>query len=86
VETREVSAVVQDEIAHGTDIIGYTYWSLTDNLEWSSGYVPEFGLYSFDPLTLVRTARPSVAVVHQITTSNALPLALLELFIPGAGV
>jgi beta-glucosidase/6-phospho-beta-glucosidase/beta-galactosidase len=79
-------AVVQDEIAHGMDIRGYTYWTLTDNLEWSSGYVPKFGLYSFDPVTLVRTARPSVAVVHQITSSNSLPTALLELYIPGAGV
>ncbi|MDT5095311.1 MAG: beta-galactosidase [Mycobacterium sp.] len=78
-------AVVQDEIAHGTDIRGYTYWTLTDNLEWASGYEPKFGLYSYDPATLVRTARPSVAVVKQITTANLLPASLLELYLPGAG-
>ena len=27
-------AVVQDLVAHGTDIRGYTYWSFVDNLEW----------------------------------------------------
>lgn len=76
-------AVVQDGVAHGMDIRGYTYWSFTDNLEWSSGYAPKFGLY-FDPVTLVRTARPSVSVYNQITTTDALSPALLELYIPGA--
>ncbi len=74
-------AVVQDEIAHGTDIRGYTYWTLTDNLEWASGYTPKFGLYSFNPATLVRSARPSVSTFHQITTSNSLPSSLLELLL-----
>jgi beta-galactosidase len=71
-------AVVQDEIANGMDIMGYTYWTLTDNLEWASGYEPKFGLYSFDPTTLVRTPRPSVEVVHEITTGNALPIDFLR--------
>ena len=31
-------AVVQDQIAHGMDIRGYTYWSFIDNLEWAGGY------------------------------------------------
>ena len=31
-------AVVQDMLAHGVDIRGYTYWSLIDNLEWAEGY------------------------------------------------
>jgi beta-glucosidase/6-phospho-beta-glucosidase/beta-galactosidase len=75
-------AVVQDLIAHGMDIRGYTYWSLTDNLEWSEGYEPKFGLYSFDPVTLERTARPSVGVYNQITTGNGLPTSLLELYLP----
>jgi beta-galactosidase len=71
-------AVVQDAIAtDGMDIRGYTYWSLVDLLEWSDGYDSHFGLYSFDPETLERTARPSVAVLHQITTGNGLSAALL---------
>lgn len=71
-------AVVQDVIATDhTDIRGYTYWSLVDVLEWSDGYRSHFGLYSFDPDTLVRTPRPSVAVLHQIAADNALSAALL---------
>jgi beta-glucosidase len=31
----------------GIDVIGYNYWSITDNYEWGS-YTPRFGLYSVD--------------------------------------
>ncbi|HEX2143046.1 MAG TPA: family 1 glycosylhydrolase [Glycomyces sp.] len=34
----------------GIDVIGYNYWSLTDNYEWGS-YTPRFGLYTVDALT-----------------------------------
>jgi beta-glucosidase/6-phospho-beta-glucosidase/beta-galactosidase len=79
-------AVVQDEIAHGMDIRGYTYWSFVDNLEWSNGYDLEFGLYASGPTTpeLERTPRPvSISAMDQITTSNGLPVSLLETYIPG---
>ena len=78
-------AVVQDEIAHGMDIRGYTYWSFVDNLEWANGYDLEFGLYGSDPTTpeLERTPKPaSIAAISGITTSNSLPLALLGMYIP----
>jgi beta-glucosidase/6-phospho-beta-glucosidase/beta-galactosidase len=42
-------AVVQDEIAHGMDIRGYTYWSFVDNLEWANGHDLEFGLLRVRP-------------------------------------
>ena len=80
-------AVVQDEIAHGMDIRGYTYWSFVDNLEWANGYDLEFGLYGSDPTTpeLERTPKPaSIAAISGITTSNSLPLALLGMYIPSA--
>jgi beta-glucosidase/6-phospho-beta-glucosidase/beta-galactosidase len=79
-------AVVQDEIAHGMDIRGYTYWSFVDNLEWSNGYDLEFGLYASDPTTpeLERTPRPvSISAMDQITTSNGLPVSVLDTYIPG---
>ncbi|MCH7230527.1 family 1 glycosylhydrolase [Glycomyces sp. L485] len=31
----------------GMDVIGYSYWSITDNYEWGS-YTPRFGLYTVD--------------------------------------
>jgi len=79
-------AVVQDLVAHGMDIRGYTYWSLVDNLEWANGYGLQFGLYGSDPTTpdLERTPKPaSISAISQITTNNALPTSLLALYLPG---
>ncbi|MFE3191289.1 family 1 glycosylhydrolase [Nocardia sp. NPDC059240] len=36
--------------ADGMDVIGYNYWSLTDNYEWAS-YTPRFGLYTVNVRT-----------------------------------
>ena len=49
------------EIASGTPVLGYLHWSLLDNFEWSSGYVPRFGLVAVDRKTFVRTPKPSLA-------------------------
>jgi len=61
---------IRDRLAR---VRGYFYWSLTDNLEWSSGYGPKFGLYSFDPRTLRRRARGSARLYARIARRNALP-------------
>ena len=65
-------AVINKAIADGMDIRGYTAWSLTDNLEWVLGYDPRYGLYSYDPVTLVRTPRPSVSLIHDIFSGNVI--------------
>jgi beta-glucosidase/6-phospho-beta-glucosidase/beta-galactosidase len=46
-------------IARGADIRGYTYWALTDNFEWQSGYCPKFGLYTVDYTSAMRTRTPA---------------------------
>jgi beta-galactosidase len=67
-------AVLQQAIADGVaDVRGYFHWSLLDNFEWSSGYQPKFGLYSYDHDTLTRTARPSADLYRRIAQKNALP-------------
>ena len=79
-------AVVQDMVAHHTNIIGYTYWSFVDNLEWAEGYDLQFGLYGSDPSTpeLERTPKPaSIAAISRITKANALPAALLAAYLFG---
>ncbi|MFI9402775.1 family 1 glycosylhydrolase [Nocardia sp. NPDC052316] len=48
--------------ADGMNLIGYNYWSLTDNYEWGS-YTPRFGLYTVDVLTdPTLTRKPTDAV------------------------
>lgn len=53
---------VQRAIDDGMNVIGYNYWSLTDNYEWGS-YAPRFGMYSVDVKndpTLTRVPTPAV--------------------------
>lgn len=51
-------------------VLGYYVWSLTDNLEWSDGYCPQFGLVSVDRKTFKRSPRPSYDVYHEIVTTK----------------
>ncbi len=52
---------------------GYLAWSLVDNFEWSAGYYPRFGFYSYDPDTLERTPRPSSRTFRRIARTGNLP-------------
>ncbi|TCJ96884.1 family 1 glycosylhydrolase [Nocardia alba] len=53
---------LQRAVADGIPLMGYNYWSLTDNYEWGS-YTPRFGLYMVDVLTdPTLTRRPTDAV------------------------
>ncbi|WP_054812711.1 family 1 glycosylhydrolase [Nocardia arizonensis] len=59
---------LQRAAADGIDLIGYNYWSLTDNYEWGS-YTPRFGLYTVEVLTdptLTRTPTDAVAAYTAI--------------------
>jgi beta-glucosidase len=48
-------------------VLGYFYWSLLDNFEWSSGFWPKFGLIHVDfDNNLKRTIRPSAEVYKKI--------------------
>jgi len=66
----QMAAAIRDD---RVDVRGYFQWSLVDNLEWVYGYQPKFGLYSFDPTTLERTARPSARVYARIARTGSLP-------------
>ncbi len=43
----------------GLPVIGYFYWSLMDNYEWTEGYSARFGLAAVDFATQRRTVRPA---------------------------
>ena len=58
---RESVAGLAAAIDGGLPMIGYIHWSLIDNFEWSSGYVPRFGMVAVDRTTFRRTPKPSLA-------------------------
>jgi hypothetical protein len=47
----------------GIPILGYLYWSLTDNYEWGS-YAPRFGLYRVDAVADPALRRQPTDAVH----------------------
>lgn len=65
-------AALKQAIDQGVPVLGYCHWSLIDNFEWIFGYKPKFGLASVDPVTFVRTPKPSAAVYAAIAKANAL--------------
>ena len=74
---------VHQAIATGCDVRGYFHWTFVDNFEWSEGWSLRFGLVGLDPVTQVRTPRPSLDTYSQIARANALPAALLDRYAPG---
>jgi beta-glucosidase len=61
--------------ADGVPVIGYNYWSLTDNYEWGS-YEPRFGLYTVNVLTdpmLTRHPTDAVAAYRAIIAGHGVP-------------
>ena len=54
------------QMADGVPVLGYIHWSLLDNFEWSSGYIPRFGLVAVDRKTFVRTPKPSLAAYRAL--------------------
>lgn len=66
---------IQRARADGIDVIGYNYWSLTDNYEWGS-YRPRFGLYTVDVRsdpTLTRRPTDAVGTYSQIIAAGGVP-------------
>jgi beta-glucosidase len=63
---------MKQAIADGLNVIGYNYWSITDNYEWGT-YEPRFGLYTVNVLddpSLTRTATDAVATYQQIISDG----------------
>lgn len=66
---------MQRAMAEGVPVIGYNYWSLTDNYEWGS-YQSRFGLYTVDVLDdpeLQRHPTQAVATYQQVTERGSVP-------------
>ncbi|MCE5316555.1 MAG: beta-glucosidase [Parachlamydia sp.] len=69
---KHVFAVLQAK-SKGVNVIGYVVWSLLDNLEWSFGYKPRFGLIHVDFKTLKRTPKESYYAYQQLVKQVLLP-------------
>lgn len=55
----------------GANIIGFLYWSLTDNFEWDKGFWPRFGLVEIDYENgLKRKIRPSAMHYKNLIEKN----------------
>lgn len=52
---REVISGMDSVLNEGINLKGILLWTLVDNFEWAEGYIPKFGIVSFDPKTLNRT-------------------------------
>lgn len=61
-----ISALKKAE-AKGAQVLGYYYWSLTDNFEWARGSSPRFGLVEIDyEQAAKRIVRPSALVFKKL--------------------
>ncbi|WP_280395700.1 family 1 glycosylhydrolase [Nocardia brasiliensis] len=66
---------IQRAQADGMNVMGYNYWSLTDNYEWGS-YTPRFGLYTVDVRTdpgLTRRPTDAVGAYTQLVAAGGVP-------------
>jgi beta-glucosidase len=72
---RDIVYWLEQAKADGYNVIGYNYWSLTDNYEWGS-YTPRFGLYTVDVKTdpaLTRVPTAAVEAYRDIIAQNGVP-------------
>ena len=57
-------------VDEGIPVLGYTYWSIMDNFEWSAGYDPRFGLVHVDYQTQKRTLKDSALWYKEVIAAN----------------
>lgn len=58
-------------ILMGVPVLGYLFWTTSDNWEWADGYGPKFGLVAVDRANnLARKPRPSYYLFSKIVTTG----------------
>jgi beta-glucosidase len=57
-------------LAGGIPVLGYCYWSIFDNFEWTFGYRPTFGLVAVDRTTQERRIKPSARWLGEVARAN----------------
>jgi beta-glucosidase len=59
-------------IEQGVNLRGYFIWSLMDNFEWASGFMPRFGIVRVDYATQKRTPKLSARWYSDVIAHNAI--------------
>ncbi|XWS14248.1 hypothetical protein CRYUN_Cryun36dG0106400 [Craigia yunnanensis] len=55
----------------GVPVLGYLFWTTSDNWEWADGYGPKFGLVAVDRANdLARIPRPSYHLFSKVVTTG----------------
>ncbi|KAF8387610.1 hypothetical protein HHK36_026263 [Tetracentron sinense] len=55
----------------GVPVLGYLFWTTSDNWEWADGYGPKFGLVAVDRANgLARIPRPSYYLFSKVVTTG----------------
>ncbi|QLY28499.1 family 1 glycosylhydrolase [Nocardia huaxiensis] len=83
-DLRDTIYWIQRARADGMNVMGYNYWSLTDNYEWGS-YTPRFGLYTVDVRSdpaLTRRPTDAVDAYRLITRDGGVPAHYLPTRVP----
>ncbi|XP_048571119.1 beta-glucosidase-like SFR2, chloroplastic [Triticum urartu] len=58
-------------ILMGVRVLGYLFWTTSDNWEWADGYGPKFGLVAVDRANnLARKPRPSYYLFSKVVTTG----------------
>lgn len=70
---RDHLAELAGAVERGLPVIGYLYWTLMDNYEWSLGTRPHFGLLATDFTTQRRTPRPVAGELAAVARANRFP-------------
>lgn len=63
---------VAEAVRDGVTVLGYFYWTLMDNFEWTEGRNARFGLVEVDFLTQQRTVRPAARAYQVVCQSNSI--------------
>jgi beta-glucosidase len=61
---------VGNALRSGVPVVGYLYWTLMDNYEWSAGRSPRFGLAHVDFATQERRPRPAAEALRSIIAAG----------------
>jgi len=69
-------------VNNNAPVLGYFYWSLTDNFEWERGWTQRFGLWGLDEKTQKRIRRPSVDFYAEICRLNGISSEMVAQYAP----